>query len=1175
MEAAFAKDLINAVFSKRFEMTSFVNFANKLLYSATFNSIHVPVKSISEQYKDHIDSLEILSTFNDCHDNKIDVLVVKLLKDTSLDKARTMQRNFIAQYLDSSNKDAALIAFVYPKQKNWRFSLIKLETVFSGINLKTVVTPARRWSFLVGENEGSHTAQSQLLEILTNDKAPDLKELEDAFDIETVTKEFFDAYTNLFLKMKSALEELINSDINLKEDFENKEVDISDFAKKTMGQISFLYFLQKKGWFGVLAGKKWGSGVKNFLREIYKKRNKYGKNFFNDLLEPLFYEALAKDRSDKGDIYPKLNNCRVPFLNGGLFEPINNYDWKKTNITLPDELFSNQNETKEGDKGDGILDVFDRYNFTVNESDPLDQEVAVDPEMLGKVFENLLGKEERGDEGTFYTPRPIVQYMCQESLINYLSLELGKKINKNDIQIFIKEVKQITENDKSILLRNNKEISLALPKDCIENADKLDSLLANVKVCDPAVGSGAFPVSMLNEIVSARKLLNLHLKNDISIYELKYHAIANSLYGVDLDPGAVEIAKLRFWLSLVVEEETPTPLPNLEYKIMQGNSLLSTYRGIDLFDDNFLINAESIEIEKAMIKEKLDELTQMLPDLYGDGFNSSRKIEIKEKAKKLRKKLNSIERKATKESENINLFNNKETLVIAHKKINELHAKMAQYISADNKDNREKLKLKIDSLEWDLIEINLIERGEHEKLSIIKKQRKDRIKPFFVWKLEFGEVFKENKGFDIVVANPPYNRLDERINNGTGLNRGDIYKDENYETFAKRGNIYALFYELGIKILKPKGHLNYITSNKWMQAGYGHNLRNYFIKYNPINLIDFGGFKVFDSATVDVNVIKINKEKNSRKLKACRFKNDFKKGGDIARYFKKNAVEINDLDYKSWFIGNKNEISLKKKIEKIGTPLENWDIKITCGVKTGLNKAFVIDKDTRDKLISCNPDNEQIIKPLLRGKDIKRNACSFKNNYLIFVKYKSHPHIKEKHPEIYQHLESYKEELKNRGQCKNNNGKGQHHWLELDNNPTESYMEKFHCEKIMYPEMSSEASFYYDEKGFFCNNKGFIISGSNLKYLIACLNSRVTHRYLKMVCSQLGDAAVEYRKIYIKNFPIPEISSSNKLLADQIEDLMEKKIKDKNNDLDQEIDELVYKLYQLNEEEIKTIKDTL
>ncbi|GAI39138.1 unnamed protein product, partial [marine sediment metagenome] len=249
---------------------------------------------------------------------------------------------------------------------------------------------------------------------------------------------------------KETLDELISKDSKIRSDFKTKNINTVDFSKKLLGQIVFLYFLQKKGWFGVARDADWGTGPKNFLRELFDGKHGKYKNFYNDILEPLFYEALRNDRSYDDDYY-RLFNCKIPFLNGGLFDPINNYDWVHTDINLPDDLFSNEIITKERDKGTGILDIFDRYNFTVKEDEPLEKEVAVDPEMLGKVFENLLEVKDRKSKGTYYTPREVVHYMCQQSLINYLATEMEEKVSKDDIEKLIKYGEQFGENNTDLI----------------------------------------------------------------------------------------------------------------------------------------------------------------------------------------------------------------------------------------------------------------------------------------------------------------------------------------------------------------------------------------------------------------------------------------------------------------------------------------------------------------------------------------------------------------------------------------------------------------------------------------------------------------------------------------------------------------------------------------------------
>src|SRR3989338_7949106 len=380
MDKNYAIKLIQDVFQSPFDREQFVAFTKNLFnFLDTERNFIYRGNFIPDSYKPYIHTLERIGKYEDVEDKKIDVLIVHLKKEHSIEHARTMQRNFIAWYLGGSRggelKDAALVAFYTDNPDDWRFSLVKMdyqivESSTGKIKTRTELTPAGRVSFLVGKNENSHTAQRQLLPTLQDDK------------------------NNPLLS-------------DFAKDFADKGVDPVDFSKKLLGQIVFLYFLQKKGWFGVKREQEWGSGPKAFLRELFEEKHGSYKNFFNDILEPLFYNTLAVERPyDLSDKF----NCRIPFLNGGLFDPLNSYDWYNTDVFLPNELFSNEVKTKEGDKGTGILDIFDRYNFTVKEDEPLEKEVAVDPEMLCKVFENLLEVKDRKSKGAFYTPREIVHY---------------------------------------------------------------------------------------------------------------------------------------------------------------------------------------------------------------------------------------------------------------------------------------------------------------------------------------------------------------------------------------------------------------------------------------------------------------------------------------------------------------------------------------------------------------------------------------------------------------------------------------------------------------------------------------------------------------------------------------------------------------------------------------------
>jgi hypothetical protein len=647
MDRQQAERLIQETFQDTFDKGRFTLLVKNLLNHIEEKTFTYQGNYIPPAYQQYIGRLERIGKYSS--DGRIiDVLIVYLRKETSIERARSMQRNFIAWYLNGSRgdelKDAALVAFVSPTMQDWRFSLVRMDYRFEEgkagrMKVKEEFTPARRWSFLVGKHENSHTAQSRLAPIIADDAHdPALKELEDAFNIERVTKEFFEKYRELYFRVKEELDKIAESASRVKEDFEKKNVSTVDFAKKLLGQVVFLYFLQKKGWFGVARDADWGTGPKGFLRDLFLRKHGTYASFFNDVLEPLFYEALARERD--GDFYSRFN-CKIPFLNGGLFDPIGGYDWVHTDVLLPDNLFSNDQITKEGDKGNGILDVFDRYNFTVKEDEPLEKEVAVDPEMLGKVFENLLEVKDRKSKGTYYTPREVVYYMCRQSLINYLDTALsggavaferlgneqldmfgnqarsgqldlmiehasGLAVPKADIETLIQCGEQLGENEAAALERERRilegkqkstSIKSLIPETIRQHAQLIDEKLAAVKVCDPAIGSGAFPVGMMSEIVKTRNVLSVFIKDpDRSLYHFKRECIEKSLYGVDIDSGAVEIAKLRLWLSLVVDEDDIgeiKPLPNLDYKIVCGDSLRSVRR--DVFNNNLFAELEALK----------------------------------------------------------------------------------------------------------------------------------------------------------------------------------------------------------------------------------------------------------------------------------------------------------------------------------------------------------------------------------------------------------------------------------------------------------------------------------------------------------------------------------------------------------------------------------------------------
>ncbi len=618
MDRTQANNLVKQTFTQAFDKGRFrllaLNLLNRLDESkaSAWN-----ITRIKDAFKPHVRRYERLGTYTSPAGETVDVLIVHLTDAAKLERARTALRNFVADHLKTrSNKDAALVAFVAPDETTWRFSYVKMEyaTVVkdSGdVGVEAHLTPARRFSYIVGAGESCHTAQTRFLALLQDTTTdPTLADLEAAFSVEAVTKEFFKEYVARFNAIYAALDDLLAQDAALRAEFARCGLNSVDFTKKLLGQIIFLYFVQRKGWLGVARGAQWGSGPRDFLRRL--ANGEYGAytNFFNDVLEPLFYDTLAADRGHTA--WCEHFARRIPFLNGGLFEAPGGYDWRGVDIPLPNALFTNTLFIEEGGVeddayGDGVLDVFDRYNFTVNEAEPLETEVAIDPEMLGKVFENLIEENRRKGMGAFYTPREIVHYMCQESLINYLDTA----VNRRDVSITPPVAQQdllfgdpapeqgtletpvraelVPRADLETLVRSGEQIAhyeavaadypIKMPASIKKYARHIDEALAAIAVLDPAVGSGAFLVGMMTEIVRARSALTPYFNavTERTAYAFKRHAIQNCLYGVDIDPGAVEIAKLRLWLSLVVDEEDVQqikPLPNLDYKIVVGNSLL-------------------------------------------------------------------------------------------------------------------------------------------------------------------------------------------------------------------------------------------------------------------------------------------------------------------------------------------------------------------------------------------------------------------------------------------------------------------------------------------------------------------------------------------------------------------------------------------------------------------------
>ncbi len=501
-----------------------------------------------------------LGTITLSDNQTISVYEVELSDSVDIERNRRGIRDMLLTAW-RGNGNAGAFMFCYRKNESvLRFSYVSESWTFADDgSYQKESTDAKRFTYLLGEGHRSRTAIQQFEKL--RDSSITLKDLTKAFSVDAVSDMFFDGYKKqyediiqyitgkLMVKVANKWEEQIKN-VPCEEimqefaHFPNPEKAVRDYVKKLMGRLVFLQFLQKKGWLGVPAGAEWGAGDAEFIQNLFAECEDKD-HFVDNVLEVLFNDLNTEREGNLSPLTSHHSPLKIPYLNGGLFE----HDaTDETEFPLPAKYMQS------------LLDFFASYNFTIDENDPDDAEVGVDPEMLGRIFENLL--EDNKDKGAFYTPKEIVSYMCRESLIAYLQTDIEDETTKEAIRQFVTthDVKALGTNDKF--------------------RQQVDKALKNVKICDPAIGSGAFPMGLLKELFQCRTALEGIDQSKAA--EIKKHIIQQNIYGVDIERGAVDIARLRFWLSLIVDEETPQALPNLDFKIMQGNSLLEQYKGVDL-----------------------------------------------------------------------------------------------------------------------------------------------------------------------------------------------------------------------------------------------------------------------------------------------------------------------------------------------------------------------------------------------------------------------------------------------------------------------------------------------------------------------------------------------------------------------------------------------------------------
>lgn len=879
-----------------------------------------------------------------------------------------------------------------------------------------------------------------------------------------------------------------------------------------------------------------------------------------DELNKLFFQVLAKRVSDRSDLINEKYR-KVPYLNSSLFE-VSQLERQTIKISGLDNselpLFAGT-VLKDGSKPRYkqlptlryLLEFLDAYDFASEGSEEVQEQskTLINASVLGLIFEKINGHK----DGSVFTPGAVTMYMSREA------------IQQTVVRRFNEEMDWSCKDYEAL---KNKDI---------DDLARANAIVDSMHICDPAVGSGHFLVSVLNEIIRTKYDLgilvdstgkrikkqeyNIDIENDEllvsdedgnpfsyipgnlesqriqeTLFNEKRKIIENCLFGVDLNPNAVNICRLRLWIELLknayyTKESSFTELetlPNIDINIKVGNSLLHRF---DLAQDiSGILRKNGISISD-----------------YCQAVNKYKNAHSKDEKKTLVDYLQQIKGNLrTQIGQNDPKLKDKQKL---ESELNDLLAPQLFEISKKEQAARDKkakdLQNKIAKLQKEIDEI-------HDNKVFVDA---------FEWRIEFPEVLDENGkfiGFDCIIGNPPYIQLQKM-----GAD-ADALQKMNYQTYERTGDIYCLFYEMGMSLLKPGAMLSFITSNKWMRAGYGESLRRFLsTQCDPIQLIDFANNKIFESATVLVNILALIKRYNLGKTFACSVEDGFDIG-KLSDYVVTHSVITEFNSSESWSVLTDMERSIKAKIEAVGTPLKEWDISINYGIKTGFNDAFIIDSTKRKQILSnCQTEEERIrteaiIRPILRGRDVARYKYNWADLWLI----NTHNGIKgkfdrihiEDYPAIKQHLDYYWDKIESRAD------KGDTPY----NLRNCAYMDEFSTTKIIYPNMTKFLPFVLDTEGFLTNQKCFIMTGEKLGFLTAFLNSSLFKFCFANKFPELQGKTRELSKIFMDEIPVIRVTlDQEQKFADLVKDIQNDYSKEKAINIDKQI----FELYGLDIEE--------
>lgn len=985
-------------------------------------------------------------------------------------------RDIAAKYVDQSLIHGALVFYHSLNQEDYRLTYVAKQTVFdeSG-QFKTNETAPKRYTFILGPNETCTTAANRLFELAERKRKKDsiyLADVTEAFSVERLNKEFFDGYKKQYNKFLATLSD----------GKQNR-----DYVKKLLGRIVFLHFLQKKGWMGVPAfNPGWEGGDRNYLANLVSRYNDNDR-LLSDVLEPLFFNTLNEKREN--DIADSIlgDNIKIPYLNGGLFEK-DSID--RLDIDFPYSYFKE------------LMEFFSMYNFTIDENDPDDSEVGIDPEMLGHIFENLL--EDNKDKGAFYTPKEIVHYMSKESVAQYLKNNTPDELH-TAIDSLIKQ--RVVE---PILQKK-------------ENARIVSKALTNIKVCDPAIGSGAFPMGVLNVLFDCRHLLYgfIGVNEVFSYAKVKRDIIQNNIYGVDIEQGAVDIARLRFWLALVVDENEPQPLPNLDYKIMCGNSLLHRFA----LDTPFKSVLRDYN-QKNGTKYTIDDYRQWVYD-YTNISDHTQKDDF-------RKKIEDIKHAVKTELSD----NEKGKISKVRGTIDNLQ--MEDVFGGKNKETEKKIK----ELKKKLAELEK-QREEIESNKIYKEA--------FEWRFEFPQLLDNDgnfTGFDIVIGNPPYVNVQLM-----STEEKKIYR-ANYTTFFKRCDMFCLFYELGLlKITSSKGIVTMIIPSV-IHSNMSYKLiRNVMLDNQWLQEVRYTGGDVFNAPTVDTTILICNKKGNNSIVltDAVDFANP-QSHTVPADYFKKYDNVIS--------IGDNKESGIFDKLFCQDYDILGNNYTVFQGIVTGNNPAFVFD--TEEDAISHDVD-KTLLHPLCHGRDLEKYHVRSRERRILYI---DNDINIDNHPKTKSWLLNFKDALSNRREAK----RGVIDWYGLQWPRVKSELDikkKILVQRTRNESLKTRIVAALDKNGVYGMEGIYFITPkhneASLPFLLGILNSKLIN-YL--FATKFLNLAIKAE--YLKQIRIPVPTPSHKI---QIENLVQEIMQDKNENKETlqkeiQIDQLVYQLYDLTYDEV-------